>query len=112
MRVRKILRERPEWEVIGEACDGFEVVQKAQELQPDVVLLDIGMPMLNGLLAAVKIRRAAPATKIVFLTEDSDVELRSAALAIGVEGYVLKIKAPTDLLPTVSTAIRNGLHPN
>ena len=111
-RVRGILRGRPEWQIIGEACDGLQVVQKASELRPDLVLLDIGMPVMNGFHAAVKLREAAHVPKIVFLTQDNDPELRSAALTIGAEGYVLKTNAATELLSAISTALRNGLRTN
>jgi DNA-binding NarL/FixJ family response regulator len=110
--VHKILRGQPEWQIIGEACDGLEGVQKALELRPAVVLLDIGMPGMNGIHAAIKISQAIPDTKIVFLTQDNDPELRSAALGLGVEGYVLKTNAATELCPAISTAIRNGHRPN
>ncbi len=83
--VRGILRGRPEWQIIGEACDGLEVVQKASEMHPDLVLLGIGMPVMNGFHAALKIREAAYVPKIVFLTQGNDPELRSADLTIGEE---------------------------
>jgi DNA-binding NarL/FixJ family response regulator len=66
-RVRRILSGRPEWQIVGEGCDGVEAVLKAAELRPDIVLLDIGMPALNGIQAAEKIRQTTPGSKIVFL---------------------------------------------
>lgn len=107
-QVREILHGRPEWQIIGEACDGVEVVQKALELRPDLVLLDIGMPVMNGIEAAVKIRDLVPVPQIVFLTQDNDPELRSAALTLGAEGFVLKTNAATELFPVISTALHNG----
>jgi DNA-binding NarL/FixJ family response regulator len=106
--VHKILRGQPQWQIIGEASDGLEGVRKSLELRPDLVILDIGMPLMNGLQAAVKIRQAVPAAKIVFLTQDQDSELRSAALTIGADGYVLKTDAATELFPAISTAICSG----
>lgn len=108
VRVREILLARPEWQIVGEACDGVEVVRKASELRPDLVLLDIGMPVMNGIQAAERLRNATPAPKIVFLTQDNDTELKSAALNAGAEGYVLKANAATELLSAVETALRNG----
>jgi len=65
VRVRSMLQAQPEWEVIGEACDGVEVVQRAMELRPDIVLLDIGMPIMNGIEAAKRIRQTSPASRII-----------------------------------------------
>lgn len=108
VRVREILLARPEWQVADEAGDGFEAVQKAIELLPDLVLLDIGMPVMNGLQAAEGIRKATPVPKIVFLTQNNDTELRSAALNAGAEGYVLKVNAATELFSAIETALNNG----
>jgi len=83
-------------------------VLKAAELRPDIVLLDIGMPALNGIQAAEKIRQTTPGSKIVFLTQDNDTELRrAAAFSTGAEGYVLKTNAVTDLFPAIATALCN-----
>jgi len=60
-----MLQAQPEWEVIGEACDGVEVVQRAMELRPDIVLLDIGIPIMNGIEAAKRIRQTSPASRII-----------------------------------------------
>src|SRR5689334_22131090 len=91
--IRHILRDRPEWVVLSEACDGLQAVQKAVELRPDVVLLDIGMPILNGIDAARRIRQNPPDSRVIFITQNSDRDIRSAALDIGAHGYVLKAKA-------------------
>jgi CheY-like chemotaxis protein len=101
VRVRTMLQARPEWEVIGEACDGVEAVQRTTELHPDIVLLDIGMPMLNGIEAARRIRQHSPSSRIIFVTQESDADIRTAALATGAEGYLLKANAMTELLPAV-----------
>lgn len=110
VRVREILRPRPEWQIIGEACDGLEVVRKATELRPDLVVLDIGMRVMNGIQAAERIRKSTPAPKVVFLTQDNDTELRIAALNSSAEGYVLKANAATELFSAIATALSNG-HP-
>ena len=103
----------PTWKVIAEAGDGLEAVEKATKLRPDVVLLDIAMPVLNGIEAAKRIKQASPASKIIFLTQDIDGEVRSAALATGAEGWVFKAKAACDLQPAVKAALGDGsqLHP-
>lgn len=78
-----MLEARPHWQVIGEACDGLEPVQRTAELQPDIVLLDIGMPILNGIEAAKRIRQDSPSARIIFVTQESDADIRTAALATG-----------------------------
>lgn len=107
----KIVHVCPTWSVVAEACNGVEAVQKATELRPDVVLLDISMPVLNGLEAAKMIKQASPASKIVFLTQDNDAELKDTALATGAEGYVSKARAASDLQVAVKAALRNGSRP-
>src|SRR5512133_1048766 len=91
---RSMLRSKMEadsgFQVIGEAGNGCEAIEKAARLHPDVVLLDIGMPLLNGLEAAPRIRRACPDSKIIFITQEQDNDIRTAALATGAQGYLLK----------------------
>lgn len=107
-RVREILGGRPEWEIIGEACDGLEAVQKALELRPDLVLLDIGMPILNGIEAAKRIRQYSPGPEIIFLTQNNDADVRTAALATGAAGYLLKANVWGKLPLTIEAALRDG----
>jgi DNA-binding NarL/FixJ family response regulator len=83
----------------------MEAVQKAAELDPDIVVLDIGMPILNSLEAAQQISRTSPTSSIVFLTQNTDSELMSAALNTGARGYVLKANAATELLPVITAAL-------
>jgi DNA-binding NarL/FixJ family response regulator len=101
VRLRSIMRARPQWQVIGEACNGLEAVQRSAELLPDIALLDIGMPILNGIEAATRIREASPGTRVIFVTQESEAAIRTAALATGAEGYILKANAARQLLPAV-----------
>jgi DNA-binding NarL/FixJ family response regulator len=97
-----ILQKQPELSVVAEVADGLDAVQKAQELKPDLILLDIGLPNLNGLEVANRIRQVAPGAKIIFLTQNSDRDMVRAALSAGAQGYVLKIDAGSELLPAVA----------
>jgi len=101
-QVCSILQIRPELRVVAETADGLEAVQKAKELQPDLVLLDIGLPNLNGLEAANRIRQVAPGARILFLTQNNDKDMVRAALSSGAQGYVLKPDAGSELLPAVA----------
>jgi len=99
------LGENPELQVIGEASDGFEAVHKAEELQPDLVLLDIGLPKLNGFEVAQQLRKLASASKIVFVSQESSADVVEEALSLGASGYVVKTRAESDLLTAVEAAI-------
>jgi DNA-binding NarL/FixJ family response regulator len=92
-------------QVIGEASDGLEAVQKAVELRPDLVLLDIGLPSLSGIEAARQIRKLLPESKIIFLTQESSANVVQEALSLGALGYVFKMRAAGELL----TAVKAGL---
>jgi DNA-binding NarL/FixJ family response regulator len=105
--VRSTLAERPEWEVIGEASDGPEAVQKAVELKPDLILLDLGLPTMNGIEVARRFRELVPDAKIIFFTQESSVDLMEEALRMGVSGYVMKAKAGSRLLPAMD-AVMSG----
>lgn len=99
--ISSILRKRRDFQVIGEASDGFEAVRKAEELQPDLILLDIGLPMLNGIEAARQIRKLAPESKIVFLSQESSADIVEEALSLGALGYVVKAHVGSDLLAAI-----------
>jgi len=105
-QVRSLLRERPEWQVIAEASDGSEAVQKAEDLKPDLIVLDIGLPKLNGIEAARRIQQISPSSKIVFLSQNNDHDVVRAALGTGALGYVLKTDAQNELLPAVDGVLR------
>jgi len=103
--IRSTLGERVDWQVICEVADGLEAVQKAEELKPDLILLDIGLPTLNGIEAARQIRKLAPESKIIFLTQESSDDMVEKALSLGAWGYVLKCRAASDLSAVVEAAI-------
>jgi DNA-binding NarL/FixJ family response regulator len=105
-QVRSFLQRETEWKIVFEACDGLEAVQKTVELHPDVVLLDVSMPGLNGIEAASRIRHLSPDSKIVILTQNADEDLRTAALQAGALAYVLKAEMTTELIPAVQEALR------
>jgi DNA-binding NarL/FixJ family response regulator len=102
-----LLLSQPDWEVCGEAADGREAVEKAQQLKPDVVILDIGMPSLNGLEATRHILKNQPQTKILILTlHDSDQVVREV-LNAGARGFLLKSDAARDLVAAVEALRRD-----
>jgi DNA-binding NarL/FixJ family response regulator len=99
------LGERNDLQIIGEAADGLEAVQKAVELKPDLILMDIGLPSLNGLEAARRILKLVPKSKIIFLSQESSAEVVQEARDLGACGYVVKIKASRELMPAIDAAI-------
>jgi DNA-binding NarL/FixJ family response regulator len=104
--VRLLFQMRPEWQIICEVADGLEAVQKAEELKPDLILLDIGLPKLNGIEAARRIRQLSPNSKIVFLSMDNSPDTVQVALGTGALCYVYKAYAQSDLLPAVEAMLR------
>ena len=96
------------FQVVGEASNGLDAVQRAQELQPDLILLDIGLPALNGIEAARQIRKVSPASKILFISENRAVEIATEALGTGASGYVVKSDAASQLLPAVEAVLAGG----
>jgi CheY-like chemotaxis protein len=94
-----------EFQVIGEVSDGLEAVQQAQQLQPDLILLDIGLPSLNGLEAARQIRKVSPGSKILFVSENRSKDIVEEALSVGAGGYVLKSDAASELLPAIDAVL-------
>jgi DNA-binding NarL/FixJ family response regulator len=101
-----MLHRHDEFQLVGEVSDGLEAVQKAEELKPDLILLDIGLPHLNGIEAAKRIRQVVPATKILFLTVDSDADVVQAALDTGAKGYVLKPDAGSELWTAIEAVLQ------
>ncbi|MDE3138066.1 MAG: response regulator transcription factor [Acidobacteriota bacterium] len=99
--LRALLQAKPSWEICGEAATGREAVEKAKALKPDVVVLDITMPELNGLEAARRILRASPRTQVLILTMHDSDEVVHEVLEAGARGYVLKSDAGRDLVAAV-----------
>lgn len=99
-----VLLPRPEFQV-AEASDGLEAVQKASALQPDLIVLDISLPMLNGLEVAKRVRNLVPAARILFCSVESDSELVKEALSLG-EGYIHKPRLRKDLMPAIEAVFR------
>ena len=100
------LQQNSQFQVIGEASDGLEAVQTAARLRPDLIVLDIGLPTLNGIEAARRIRTDSPDSKILFFSEHRAPEIAQAALATGGDGYVTKSDADSDLLPAIEAIIQ------
>ena len=104
--VRTTLSTKPELVIIGEVSDGLEAVQKALELQPALIVLDIGLPGLNGIEAARRIRKLSSKSTILFLSQESSPEIVQEALCLGALGYVIKAHAGRDLLIGVEAVLR------
>ena len=104
--LRKVLEERPEWEVVAEAGDGREAVRLAEQFKPDVCVLDIAMPLLNGIEATRQIARRVPTTRVLVLSMYSDEAYVAQILQAGAAGYILKDSADVDLIQAVSEVAR------
>jgi len=99
------LASMPDLQIISEVSDGLEAVQTAVELQPDLILLDIGLPSLNGIEAARQIRTLVPESKVIFLTQESSADVVQEARSLGARGYVVKLMAGSELLPAVEAVL-------
>jgi DNA-binding NarL/FixJ family response regulator len=101
-----MLLRHPELKVVCEVSDGLEAVQSAEKLQPDLVLLDMGLPSLSGIEAARRMRGGAPRSKILFLTLESSPDLIAEAFNLGASGYISKMDAGSDLLSGINAIVR------
>jgi DNA-binding NarL/FixJ family response regulator len=99
------LQRVPGLHVVGEVSDGLEATQQAEKLQPDLVLLDIGLPTLNGIDAARRIRKLAPECKILFVSQETSVDIVQEALSSEALGYVVKTYAASELLTAVEAVL-------
>jgi DNA-binding NarL/FixJ family response regulator len=103
--ISSILQSQSDVQVVCEVSDGLAAVQKAQELQPDLILLDIGLPKLNGIEAARQIHKLVPKSRIIFLSQESSADVVKEALSTGAWGYVVKSDAGGELLTAVKTVL-------
>jgi len=106
--LRQLLGEHVE--IVGTVGDGRSLLGAVDELRPDVVLLDISMPQLNGLDAAQQLRRAAPAVRVIFVTMHAEPDYVQAAMRTGAAGYVVKSAASAELLAAIDAAMRGSIH--
>ena len=104
--VCSMLQKHPELQIVGEVSNGLEAVEKARELQPHLILLDIGLPGINGIEVARRVREFSPKSKILFASENSSPDVAEAALRTGARGYVVKMDAGTELFPAVDAVLR------
>ena len=100
------LEQQSDVSVVGMASDGLEAIQKAEQLQPDLILLDVGLRTLNGIEAARQIRKCVPAARILFLSSNFDDDVVRGALCAGGDGYVLKQDAGAALVPAMQAVLR------
>ena len=105
--VSSLLRQQGDVEVVHEVQDGDEAVRQAQSLKPDLILLDVGLPTLNGIEAAQLIRKLVPDAKVVFLSNECSREIVEEALNLGARGYIQKVFAAKDI-PVAIAAVVNG----
>jgi len=106
--VYSALTSRRDLQVIAEVSDGLEAVEKAVELKPDLILLDIGLPTMNGIEAARRIRALVPNAKIIFLSQETSADVVEEALSTGAQAYVPKAKAGSQLLAAIDAVISDG----
>ena len=105
-----ILEQESGLQLVGEGSDGLGAVKKAADLRPDLIVLDIGLPSLNGREAAREIRALAPQSRILFVSQESQREIVQAALKVGARGYVHKMDAQRELLTAIKAVIRGEVY--
>jgi len=103
--ILRLLESETKLQIISTAVDGTEAVQKAEELQPDLILMDLGLPGINGIEATRQIAIVAPGSKVLFLTHHSEPDMIQAAFDAGASGYVFKSDFNADLIPGVRAAL-------
>jgi two-component system nitrate/nitrite response regulator NarL len=108
--VQAILHPLPEWELCGEADNGNDAIRMAEELKPDVIIMDLSMPGLNGIEAARAIRKTQPSVKILLLTLHESAELARSAFLAGARGYLLKTDAEQELVKALNVVTGQGTY--
>ena len=103
--ISSTLENKKNLQIIGELSDGLEAVQKAVELNPDLILMDVGLPSLNGIEAARQIRKLIPESRIIFISQESSAEVVQEAMRLGASGYIVKANAGKDLLAVIENVI-------
>jgi DNA-binding NarL/FixJ family response regulator len=103
--IRSKLNGKPELQIIGELSDGGEAVLQADDLRPDLILLDVGLPTLNGIEAARRVSKLSPKSKILVVSQETSADIVQEAFQSGASGYVFKSRAGTDLLPAVEAVL-------
>lgn len=106
----KSLLEREKFQVVAEASDGQELIRQAETHHPDIAVLDISMPTLNGIEAARELARSSPQTKVILLTQHEEEQYIHEALQVGVKGYVLKSQVASDLVHAMQQVSRGGIY--
>ena len=101
---RKLLE--PEYEIVAAVSDGRALLETAPKIKPDVIVVDIGMPLMNGLEAGVRLRELMPTTKLIFLTMNEDPDLAVEAMRCGASGYLLKSSAASELTHAIQRALK------
>lgn len=104
--LRALLEPSSEWQICGEAVDGIDAVEQCKSLQPDIVVLDVSMPRLNGLEAARQIKREKPESQIVIITQHDSPQIRSAALEAGAQAFVTKSAVGSELVAALRKLIQ------
>lgn len=104
--LKKLLE--PEFAIVGEFEDGLELVKAARQLNPDVIVLDIGMPTMNGLTAGLRLKQQMPAVKLIYLTMSQDQDMAAEAFRLGANGYLLKSSAGSELVSAIRLVVRGG----
>jgi len=107
--LRTVLQRQSGWEVVGEASNGAEALEKAKHLMPDVMVLDITMPKMNGLEVCRLVRQRMPALEVLFVTQHDSPQMMREALSAGAKGYVVKSNAARDLLEAIQVVSQHRI---
>jgi len=107
-KICSLLKAKPELRIVAECWNGADAVERAGALKPNLITMDVGIPELNGIEAAVRVAEVSPSSKILFISENTEPEVVSAAIDAGASGYLQKMRIGTELLPAVTLIIRGG----